>query len=130
VYGAMQRARLLGDADVGRVLLRSTLTAGGTMVSSDVHLFAPLRELELPDPAIEVRVTPAEGGVVITLQSDRFAKDVALSVPGVDGSFSDNFFDLLPGEETVIAFRPDETIDVEVIRQRLQLRSMADAMAD
>jgi beta-mannosidase len=130
VYGTMQRARLLGDADVGRVLLHSTLTSGDRMLSSDVHLFVPYRELELPDPAIEFRVTPADGAARITLQSERFAKDVALSIAGIDGFFSDNFFDLLPGEEIVIVFRPDEKIDIEVVRERLQVRSLADAMRD
>jgi beta-mannosidase len=128
VYGAMQRAQLLGDADAGEVLLYSTLTAGDRMLSSDVHLFVPFKELELPDPAIEFQVAPADGAARITLESESFAKDVALTVPGIDGFFSDNFFDLLPGEETVITFRPHETIDVEVIRERLQLRTLADAL--
>ena len=125
----MQIEQLLGDADPGRVLLHATLTDGDSLLSSDVHLFVPLKELELPDPAIEVQVIPTDEAARITLISDRFAKDVALSIPGVDGFLSDNYFDLVPGEETVIAFRSDETIDVEEIRQRLRVRSLADALS-
>jgi beta-mannosidase len=130
VYGALPLGRLLGDANAGRLLLHSALTDGDTVLSSDVHLFVPLGELELPDPAIDVQVTPADGAFRISLHGDRFAKDVALSVPGIDGFFSDNFFDLLPGEEAVIAFQTDQTTDAESIRQRLQVRTLADAWSE
>jgi beta-mannosidase len=128
VYDAIPIDALLDGADLQRVFLSSRLTAGEAVLSSDVHLFAPLKDLALPDPEIEIEWTPAEGGARIAVRSSKFAKDVYLSIPGVDGRFSDNFFDLLPGEAKAVDFRPAQAKDIGQIDGRVQVRSLADVL--
>ena len=128
VYSAMPIDTLLDDADPHRVFLHSRLTAAGAVLSSDVHLFAPFKDLALPDPEIEIEWTPSEGGARIAVSSSSFAKDVSLSIPGVDGRFSDNYFDLLPGEAKTVDFRPARAEDIGLIDGRLQARSLVDVL--
>ena len=130
VYTAVRTGDLLGDADPRAVVLYTALTDGRDVLSSATHLFAPFKELALPDPAISSTVEAAEGAVRVTLRSERFASNVALSAPGLSGSFSDNYFDLVPGRPLTVEFRPAEgsTVDADAVRVAMQIRSMADAL--
>jgi len=130
VYLTVPMDRLLADADPRAVVLYGALIEGGEVLSSATHLFAPFKELALPDPAISAEVGPGEGGARIALRAERFASNVALSAPGVSGSFSDNYFDLLPGRPVTVEFRPEagRAVDADTIRTALQVRSMADAL--
>ena len=66
-------------------------------------------------------------GFRVTLTSDKFARAVYLSLAGGDGSFSDNYFDLLPGQKVEVEFRPGTPITLADFRGRLKVRSMKDA---
>lgn len=65
---------------------------GGQTVS---QLMYPEKFLNLPDAAIQIE--KASDGII--LRSDKFVKDVALTIPNSTGAvFDDNYFNLLPGE--------------------------------
>ena len=42
----------------------------------------------------------------VTVKARRFARAVWLSTPQGEGAFSDNFFDLLPGETATVEWTP------------------------
>ncbi|MGM0377799.1 MAG: glycoside hydrolase family 2 protein, partial [Bacteroidota bacterium] len=42
------------------------------------------------------------------LTTDHMAKGVFISAPGMDGNYSDNYFDLLPGESKTVRFSPSD----------------------
>jgi beta-mannosidase len=63
----------------------------------------------------------------VTLRSDRFARAVYLSVADHDGSFSDNYFDLVPGKPMVVEYRQGTTLSLRAFRERIRVRSMVDA---
>ena len=89
-----QSGRVIDLTVFGEMVKRSEfLTArfGGQTVS---QLLYPEKFLLLPDAIIKAEKT--SGGIV--LSSDKFVKDVALSIPGTSGAvFNDNYFNLLPG---------------------------------
>ncbi|MNF11119.1 hypothetical protein D3C80_2122580 [compost metagenome] len=78
---------------------------------------------------------PGSGGVSFTVSSDVLARGVYLTAEQ-EGIFSDNFFDLLPGEEKTVQFLQSGglTAGVEAgtpdftpaVPQGLEVRSMAD----
>jgi beta-mannosidase len=43
---------------------------------------------------------------VVVVESRSLAKNVELSADGTDGWFSDNYFDVLPGQPRVVSFEP------------------------
>jgi beta-mannosidase len=69
--------------------------------------FAPPKALEIPaDPGLAWTVTRKGDGFDVALSAEKLAKNIYLSWEGAEGFFSDNYFDLLPGEEKTIHFKP------------------------
>lgn len=75
-------------------------------VCEKVHFMTYPKDMQLPKAEVEMKVAKRKGGIYrITLSSAVLAKDVQLSVPSdVQGHFSDNYFDLLPGEKKTVTF--------------------------
>jgi len=71
------------------------------------HFFAPIKALDRPEgraPSVDVeRSAPNELAVRITAST--YLHFVHLLVPDEQASFSDNYFDLLPGETREITVR-------------------------
>ncbi len=65
-------------------------------------------KLNLPtQPTIQTKITKTEKAYQLELQADQLVKNVYLSFPGVNGFFSDNFFDLMPNKRMTILFFPE-----------------------
>jgi beta-mannosidase len=118
---------LLQGRDTKGVMLYGELLVNGKVVSSNRYFFEPYKNLTMPSARISTSVTPTRGGFKITLDSDKFAKAVYLSVADADGLFSDNYFDLLPGKTVEVEFRPSNRMSLVDLRDRLRVRSMADS---
>ena len=72
------------------------------------HLLWPEKFLHLPDAKINVMIS----GDKIILSSDKFVKEVELYMEGTSGAvFSDNYFNLIPGESRIIQIKylPEES---------------------
>ncbi|NLC56692.1 MAG: glycoside hydrolase family 2 protein [Armatimonadetes bacterium] len=83
---------------------------GGT--ARNIYSFSRPKHMRLPRP--EIRVTqPAPDRLVV--RTDRFAKGVYLFHPDKQVIFSDNYFDLMPGEERLLQLsRPASAAEVRV----------------
>jgi beta-mannosidase len=104
-FSAWKRDVLKG-VDPSRVVLSAELTAGGVMISRNLLSFVKTRDLALPSPELSVAVTPHRISATLRITARRFARAVWLSTPEGEGSFSDNFFDLLPGETATVEWTP------------------------
>jgi beta-mannosidase len=81
--------------------------------------------MNLPAPQMQWIAEHAENGAKVYLQTGALAKDVYLLLPGDENAvFSDNYFDLLPGQETVVNLRTDFAIDE--ITDKLQIQTLRD----
>lgn len=70
----------------------------GHKVAEEVYFFEPTKNLNLPQASVSYKVKQRNGSCELTLTSSQLAKDVFIQVPIQGARFSDNFFDLLPGE--------------------------------
>ena len=61
-------------------------------------LLAEPKDLTLTAPAVSATATRCGDDVEVTLQADRLALSVMLWLDGIDATWSDNFFHLLPAE--------------------------------
>ncbi|HKD23398.1 MAG TPA: glycoside hydrolase family 2 protein [Rhizomicrobium sp.] len=116
---------LLAGTAADSALLRSNLTAGGKSLAEDVMYFGPVKDLALPRPDVTATVKGHGKEFAIGLSSTTLAKNLYLSLDDVDGVFSDNYFDLLPGTAKVVRFNPARTITAKDIESRLKLMHMA-----
>ena len=126
-YLTLPAARLLEGRDAREVFLLSELLVGGRVVSRNTHFFRPFKELKLAAPRVTAAAAPVRGGFRVTLSADGLARAVQLSSAGHEGSFSDNFFDLVPGRPVEVEFRARGRARLEEFRRGLKVRSLADA---
>lgn len=68
------------------------------VLAQEVYFFEPTKNLNLPQATISYKLKQADGKCELTLSSAQLAKDVFIQIPIQGARFSDNFFDLLPGE--------------------------------
>ena len=89
------------------------------------HFFLPKqKDMDYPDCHISIDVKEADGRYEVSATSGNFARGVYLYADGLDLHFSDNFFDLLPGETRTVTVETD--IPAETLRARLRTLSLAD----
>jgi beta-mannosidase len=74
-------------------------------LSRSLFTFVPNKDLKLLEPELGVATTLDAAGATVTVTAKRWARWVFLSADG-DGVFSDNYFDLLPGETVALRWRP------------------------
>ncbi len=92
----------LKDKNSKNQLLVTKVVEGGNVIAQNVFYFRPVKELNLPKPNVSYDIKPVEGGYEISLQTDKLAKNLYMTIDDEEGFFSDNYFDLLPGENLKI----------------------------
>lgn len=103
-----------------KCLLLLTLKDGkGDEIARETYFFERTKDLELPQTFVRHKIHIADGSCEVTLSSPKLAKDVFIQIPYQGARFSDNFFDILPGEtRKIIITSPEirkETIpDIEI----------------
>jgi beta-mannosidase len=126
VYLSVNEKELLGSASPDRAFLIVDLQVGGQTVSRNEVFFHRTRNLELPlKPAIQSSISGNGPEYTITLHSPVLARDVYLSFGDVDARLSDNYFDLLPGEEMIV--RVKSSANVDQLKQAMKIVSLSDA---
>jgi beta-mannosidase len=118
---------LLRGQDASKVFLHCELASGGRVVSANNLFFKPYKELSIPTPHVSTNVARTREGFTVTLKSDTLARAVYLSAAGLEGTFSDNYFDLLPNAETRVEFRATRSTSLDNFRAKLRVRTLADA---
>ncbi len=119
----------LGLAAPEAGLLHVRTLADGEVLSQTTHGFAPPRVVAWMDPEIRTVVARSDRHLTVSLTARRPARAVCLSADRWEGRFSDNFFDLMPGETRRVTFMlPGRQPTVDVFRKTLRIRTLADAL--
>lgn len=80
----------------------------GEVLSDEIYYFAHPKDLLLPKTPLQWQVKQKKGYCEVTVKADKLARDIFIEVPVQGVRFSDNFFDLLPGQKKkVIITSPD-----------------------
>ncbi len=64
-----------------------------------------MKEMNFPQAEVDWKSEKTNGGYYVTLSSKTFVRGAYLSIIGVDNSFSDNYFDILPNQPMKIFVR-------------------------
>ncbi|QSF45701.1 beta-mannosidase [Paenibacillus tianjinensis] len=125
-------AELLEGYDPKQVVLVASLLAEGSLLEQKELYFAAAKEIKLNKPILTVAEVRGSGGLSFTVSSDVLARGVYLTAEE-EGIFSDNFFDLLPGEPKTVQFSlrgNGEQDFIPAAPKGLEVRSMADYMKE
>ncbi|HBX46188.1 beta-mannosidase [Limibacterium fermenti] len=106
---AFNTSELVTEEEKHRVVIHAWLSdKKGAVISQRNYYFYWPNKLELPETAVHHTVKYADGKYTVTLSGKKLAKDVFVEIPVLGASFSDNFFDLLPGEKKTIVITSPE----------------------
>ena len=94
----------------GDVFIASDLKVGNSYYSNN-NFFVKQNELNYPLAKVKVDVQPADGGLNLVFESDKFARAVFSSTEGVDCFFEDNYFDLRPREKYEVFVRSSLSVE-------------------
>jgi beta-mannosidase len=111
--------------DTRNLLFLAELIENGQTVSRNIYFFRPFKELKIPVPQIDYIIAAADSGFNIELTTDKLAKNVYLQIGDETGFFSDNYFDMLPGEKITVHL--DAGISEEKLKEKLTVRTLDDA---
>ncbi len=84
------------------IFLQIDLLEGESLLASDIYFFDIPKNLHLTEPLISTKMRTEGENLVIELMSEELAKNVYLWVDNCHSRFSDNYFDLLPGDKKII----------------------------
>lgn len=106
-----------------RYVLVTLLDAERRVLFREPHYLLPAKHLNLPKTYVEVAQQIGEGRCELRLRSDVLVRDLFISTDIQGARFSDNFFDLLPGEERVVVItspeiHADESINLQISHLR------------
>lgn len=124
-YLHIPMAALSGQIDPARHFLEVTLYQGRAEIATDLVYFAPPRALELIDPAYSFQVTAASDGYLLTMTSKTLVKDLEIHLDGAEATFSDNYFDLVPGRSRSILIQADPEHGPAAITRMLRFTELS-----
>lgn len=86
-------------ADPSKTFLLMTLkNQKGQALSEEIYYFNYPKDQQLPNTQIRYKVKQLDGKCEVTLSAKQLARDIFIEIPIQGASFTDNFFDLLPGQ--------------------------------
>ncbi|WP_439183583.1 beta-mannosidase [Carboxylicivirga taeanensis] len=115
---------LLKSIPTSQVVLSTKLSVGDENIYETTSYFKECKDLQLPAPSLTTEVKKVDKGYQIKVTTDKLAKNVYFSYDEAEGWFSDNYFDLLPGQSKTIVFETSD--EISNLRDKLLIRTVQD----
>jgi beta-mannosidase len=91
------------------VVFIAELWQNQTLITRSLSTFVPNKHVSFKDPEIKTSIRKTNGELMIAVTAKTLARFVELKFQGVDVTFSDNYFDVPPGQTvTVTCPMPDD----------------------
>lgn len=120
--------KLLSEFNNRDCFLNTRLISDENRVISENNLyFLPVKDLHLPIPEITYNIKEEKNGYVISLTTKLLAKNVFISILNTDCIYSDNYFDILPGETAEIFFIPKNSTTLNFINNNILIYTITDS---
>ena len=94
-------------------------------MAENLTYFRLPKDLKLSPPEMVVKIAGLKDGCSIELSCRSLARSVLLACGDDDGFFSDNYFDLLPGETKRVEYRT--SVDEANVKRQLKAISLIDS---
>lgn len=116
---------LLGDKKANEVVVCAKFTTDNGQVVKNNYFLTRYKDIDFPKANINLQSVAIENGYEVTVNSDVYARGVFLSIDGIDNFFSDNYFDVIPGEPVKISVTT--TLDKATFDKQLRSVCISDA---
>ena len=122
--GSIPVASLIGEEVPNDVIIYVSFETADGHTYYNIGYPVRQKDMHLRHADIKHTLKKCAGGYEIELTTDVFARAVYLKTKGTDDFFTDNYFDLLPGEKRCIRLRTSKSM--EEVEKELQIISLAD----
>ncbi len=113
-YFGTKTAEFLKKVQANKQLLVVELIENSAVISSNTLYFKPIKDVQLPKPEVKFEINSADGGYEITLNTNKLAKNLYMTIGDEEGFFSDNYFDLIPGQPVKVK------LETKLAKEKLQ----------
>jgi beta-mannosidase len=110
----VKTAEFLKKVQANKQFLVVELFENGTVISNNTLYFKPIKDILLPKPEVKYEIASADGGFEISLTTDKLAKNLYMTIGDEEGFFSDNYFDLIPGQTVKVK------LETKLSKEKLQ----------
>ena len=115
----------LKKVQANKQLLVVELVENNAVLSSNTLFFKPIKDVVLSKPQVKSEIAQTDGGFEITLTTDKLAKNLYMTIGDEEGFFSDNYFDLLPGQTVKIKLQT--AVTKEKLQEIFKIRTLESA---
>lgn len=102
----------------------SLLTDNGKNSYTNNYFLVKQKEVDYPKATISREINSMEDGYELTLSSDNFARAVFIAIGDPNSSFSDNYFDILPGSSVKV--KVYTALPLATFEKQLKVVSLSD----
>ena len=120
-------SEIVSDLNAREVVFCATLLQGKETIAIQTAYFVPTKHLNLSEPGITVAINLKDGKLQIDLSTERLARLVECKLDGVDVVFSDNYFDIVPGQPRSISAPIPSGWSIKQARSAFRIRSVFDS---
>jgi len=110
------------------LLLSVKVMKGNSVICDNILYFDYWKNLKFPEPEIKYDIEKKDSSFEIQLSSSLLSKNVFLDLPGHKGFFSDNFFDIIPGENFTIKYFPESDFSTAELVKNFKIISITEAI--
>ncbi len=105
IYLKIPENELLAKGDAAKIVFVVVVKSGENIMADNLFYFNDCKKLQLEKPTIKKTVIKkSDHEYEISLTTDKLAKNVALFTTKAEGTYSDNYFDMIPGRSYKIGF--------------------------
>lgn len=102
------------------LLLMTLKDQKGKVLSEEIYYFEKPKDQVLPESNISYKVKVIDGQCEVTLSAEQLARDIFIEIPYQGARFTDNFFDMLPGQTKKVIITSSEIKKKETINLKIR----------
>lgn len=101
-------------------LLMTLKDQKGRVLSEEIYYFNYPKDQHLPETQIRTKIKQLDGQCEITLSAKQLARDIFIEIPVQGARYTDNFFDLLPGQTKKVIITSDQIKKTEPLEIKIR----------
>lgn len=109
--------------DMTKSFIVAELYSNNKLIDKANHFLVLPKELNLPKSNIKYNLKEKSGRYVLELSSDRLEKDVGIFLREINAQFSNNYFDINPGEKMELIIS-DITADRKITEENIEIKTL------
>ena len=112
----LKTSDLAAGHNASKLVFVVRLMKDSKVVSERIQLFGAEKDIGLPKCNITAEAEISGDKADVTLKTDKFARNVLVESDLTEGNFSDNFMDIIPGEDVKLTVKAKEGVTAQALK--------------